>query len=231
MGKLMMALVLTLSLLVGLSVDTVAFCQSKGETNIERTFGGIELGGTLGGYEIVNVPATKLPQDVASAVSNLNTNLLGATFNPLWYVGKQTVNGVNHLFIAEEIRITKTTDKYIVGLVVNVPPGANADKGEGAKVVRIIESEALPEDVEEAFLTVSKPIVGVSYRPIMLLGKQVVKGENYYILCEAKTIYPGTEPKAVVFVVNVFDGKPSLVGIAPIGKDTQETICGYAFTW
>lgn len=28
---------------------------------MSKTFGGIELGGTLGGYEIINIPATKLP--------------------------------------------------------------------------------------------------------------------------------------------------------------------------
>ena len=196
-----------------------------------KIFGGIELGGTLGGYEIVNASANKLPQDAASAVSCVNTNLLGATYDPIWYIGKQTVNGVNHLFIAEQIRVTKATDKYIVGLVVNVPPGENAAKGEGAKVTKIIDSEKLDANIEEAFLTVSKSIVGVSYRPIMLLGKQIVKGENYFILCEARTIYPYAEPKAVVFTVNVFEGKPSLVGIAPIGNEKKETLCGYAFTW
>ena len=97
-----------------------------------KKFGGIELGETFGGYEIVNQPADKLPQDVASAVGAVNsTPLLGATYNPLWYVGKQTVNGVNHLFIAEDIRSTKNKDKSIVGLVINVPPGEGSIKGEG----------------------------------------------------------------------------------------------------
>ena len=52
-----------------------------------KNFGGIELGGTFGGYEILNIPANKLPQDVASAMSAVNSNpLLGATYNPIWYV-------------------------------------------------------------------------------------------------------------------------------------------------
>jgi len=28
-----------------------------------KNFGGIELGGTFGGYEILNIPANKLPQE------------------------------------------------------------------------------------------------------------------------------------------------------------------------
>ena len=197
-----------------------------------KKFGGIELGGVLGGYEIVNIPANKLPQEVASAMGAANSApLLGATYNPIWYIGKQVVNGVNHLFIAEDIRTTKNKDKSIVGLVINVPPGEHAAQGEGAKVVRIIESEELQPEVQAAFSTVEKGLVGVSYKPVMYIGSQVVRGVNHFIVCEAKTIYPGAQPYAVVLCVNIFEGKTSLVGIAPISSNEKETLCGYAFTW
>lgn len=197
-----------------------------------KKFGGIELGGVLGGYEIVNIPANKLPQDAASAMGVANSApLLGATYNPIWYVGKQLVNGTNYLFIAEDIRTTKNKDKSIVGLVINVPPGEHAMQGEGAKVVRIIESEELSPEVQAAFSTVEKGLVGVSYKPVMYIGSQVVRGVNHFIVCEAKTIYPGAQPYAVVLCVNIFEGKTSLVGIAPISSNEKETLCGYAFTW
>ena len=196
-----------------------------------KKFGGIELGGVLGGYEIVNIPANKLPQEAASAMGAANGDLLGATFAPIWYVGKQLVNGTNYLFIAEEIRTTKNQDKHIVGLVINVPPGEHAAQGEGAKVVRIIESEELAPEVQAAFSTVEKGLVGVSYKPVMYIGSQVVRGVNHFIVCEAKTIYPGAQPYAVVLCVNIFEGKTSLVGIAPISPNEKETLCGYAFTW
>ena len=196
-----------------------------------KKFGGIELGGVLGGYEIVNIPANKLPQEVASAMGAANGDLLGATFSPIWYVGKQLVNGTNYLFIAEEIRTTKNQDKHIVGLVINVPPGEHSAQGESAKVVRIIESEELAPEVQAAFSTVEKGLVGVSYKPVMYIGSQVVRGVNHFIVCEAKTIYPGAQPYAVVLCVNIFEGKTSLVGIAPISSNEKETLCGYAFTW
>jgi|GEM_PF-3345974 len=65
----------------------------------------------------------------------------------------------------------------------------------------------------------------------MYIGKQIVKGENHYIVCEAKGIYPDAQPYAVIFVFNIFEGKPSIVGIAPINSSAKETICGYAFNW
>lgn len=197
-------------------------------------FGEIELGKTFGGYEIINQPTNKLPQDLASAIGIVNSNqLLGATYNPIWLWGKQLVNGVNYLFIAEDIRTTKNKDKSIVGLIINIPPGEGAMKGEGAKIVRVIESEKLSEEVELAFDEVVKELKGVSYKPVAYFGKQIVRGENHYILCESKVIYPNAQPRAVILCINIFEGKPSVVSITPIGNssDDKPTLFGYAFTW
>lgn len=190
--------------------------------------GQFELSELLGGYEIINKPVDKLPQDVASAIGNINGGLLGATFQPIWYVGKQVVNGVNHFFIAEEIRATKDRDTAIVGIIINIPPGEGAIKGEGAKIVRIIEEEKLASEVQASFETVTKSLIGTSYKAIAYLGSQVVKGVNHAVICQAKTIYPGAIPYAVVMTFNVFQGRTSLVSIVPLA-DRQ--VFGYAFTW
>ena len=44
---------------------------------------------------------TKMPQEAAGAWSAAE-GLVGASFKPLVYVGKQVVRGVNHVFIAEQ---------------------------------------------------------------------------------------------------------------------------------
>lgn len=198
-----------------------------------KNFGEIELGQVFGGYEIVNAAADKLPQEVASAVSVINGGTLGATYQPIVYVGKQTVNGVNHLLICEEIRTTKGKGKMIVGLVINVPPGEGSIRGEGAKAVNIIEEADLSPEVQAAFDTAEKQLVGVGYKPIAYVGSQVVRGVNHYFICEARGIYPGAEPYAALVAVNVFEGNASIVGILPVKGKTQEgnTLFGYSFTW
>ena len=188
--------------------------------------GGIELEGVFGGYEIINQPATSLPQDVATALGVVNAGILGATYQPIWYVGKQVVNGMNHFFIAEQIRITKKTNKMIVGLVINIPAGDIT--GEKATVVRVIEEEELPAEVQDAFDVTVGQLIGVNYKPLMYLGKQVVKGVNYYVLASATPVYPDANSRPVIISINAFEGKYTLNSIE--GIDSMNAL-GYAFTW
>ena len=194
-----------------------------------KKFGSIELGELLGGYEIVNKPADKLPQDLASAVGNINAGILGATYMPIWYVGHQLVNGTNHFLICKEIRSTKDKNTSIVGLVINIPAGKVG--GEGATIVEIIEEAKLSAEVQVAFLAAEKQLIGVGYKPLAYIGSQIVKGVNHYLICQAKGIYPNAMPYAVVMCINVFENQVSVVGISPLPTKTEEMICGYAFTW
>ena len=191
-----------------------------------KVFNGIELGELLGGYEIVNKPANELPQDLTSAVSNINGGILGATYQPIWYVGHQLVNGTNHLLICKEIRSTKDKNTCIVGLVINI-----SASGKDATVVEIIEEAKLSAEVQVAFLAAEKQLVGVGYKPLAYVGSQVVKGVNHYLICQAKGIYPNSTPYAVVMCINVFENQVSVIGVAPLPTKTEEMICGYAFTW
>jgi len=194
--------------------------------------GGIKFADVFGGYELVNIPASRIPQDAATAVFGaINSGILGATYTPLWYVGSQLVKGKNHFFIAQEVRATAKKDTCIVGLVINVPPSEKAAQGAGAKVVRIIEEADLPEDLQCVFSTAMQGLVGVGYKPLFYVGSQIVKGVNYYFICQAKGIYPGAEPYAVVVCINVFENTKSIVSIERIEDTVEDMKLGYAFTW
>lgn len=176
--------------------------------------GGIELGGgTFGGYEIVNKPATSLPQDLATAFSEVNGGILGATYMPIWYVGTQLVNGVNHMLICKEIRTTRTQNQMIVAMVINIPP-AGSDKG--PQIVEIIEEAKLAPELQAYFDTAVKGLCGVNYKPVAYIGSQVVRGTNYYFACEATRVYPGSKPYAVTLGINVFNDQVSIISIDPM---------------
>lgn len=82
----------------------------------------------LGAIEFENfegLTLTSMPQEAASAWSAAE-GLVGASFKPLLYVGKQVVRGVNHIFIAEETLITATPKKRIVTMAINAFNGVYA---------------------------------------------------------------------------------------------------------
>ena len=193
--------------------------------------GGIEFGDVLGGYEIINIPASSLPQDAASAVFGaINSGLLGATYVPIWYVGYQIVNGKNHLFLCKEVRVTKNRDTKIVGLVINTPPSKNND-GSGSRVARIIEEADLSKELKIIFESATKSLIGVGYRPLFYIGKQVVRGMNYYFLAEARIMYPDSEPFLVEICVNEFNSQISVVSIEKVEDVKEESKLGYSFSW
>ena len=73
----------------------------------------------LGAIQFENFEGlTKMPQEAASAWSAAE-GLVGASFKPLVYVGKQIVRGVNHIFIAEETLITANPTNHIVTMAIN----------------------------------------------------------------------------------------------------------------
>lgn len=175
---------------------------------------GIEFGGRFGGHKIINQPADKMPQDLASAIGVINSLNYGATYEPIWYVSNQLVNGMNHVLICKELRSTKDFDTMIVGLIVNIPPGSV--DGKGAKIVEIIEEAKLDEEVRIAFNDARKQLLGNEYKAILHMGNQVVRGMNYYIVCQAKGNYSNAQPYAVMLVVNSFSGVNTVVAVERI---------------
>ncbi len=194
--------------------------------------GGIELNNDIfGGYTLINEPATSLPQNLATAFSKVNSGLLGATYEPLWLVGSQVVNGTNYMLICKEVRVTKETKPMIVAMVINVPPvKTNVSPGSDGKLVKILEEAELSPELDKIFKSATMTLMGVGYKPVAYVGKQVVKGINHYFICEAKPIIVDPTPYPVVMCINVFEGQCSIVSISPMtGK--QDGLLGYAFTW
>ena len=78
-------------------------------------------------------------------------------------------------------------------------------------------SPTMTKEAKTAFDKAMEGVVGVSYRPVELLGTQVVAGTNYRILCDAQVVYPGTEPyQAVVTIYQDLDGNVEILEITDL---------------
>ena len=73
----------------------------------------------FGGIEIIEQKGlSEMPQRAASAWSVMS-NLVGASYKPIAYVGTQIVKGVNHVFIAEQTVIIAQPVRHIVSVAIN----------------------------------------------------------------------------------------------------------------
>ena len=73
----------------------------------------------------IDVKLEGMPQKVATAFANLGTQLLGAEYTPIAYLGSQVVNGINHAVLAEQLVITGKDTKNIVLIIFNEKPDSD----------------------------------------------------------------------------------------------------------
>lgn len=188
-----------------------------------------------GSWDIA-VEVGKMPQKVASAVTELNEKIVGAEYEPIAYIGSQVVNGVNHAVLAKQIVVTGRDNENIVVLIFN-------EKNDGVALVsieRVLEGGAplggvnidvqtdIPEDIEEMFMDAFVPYVGAAVTPYALLGTQVVKGTNYIFAATLSTVAIEPEEKAMLVTVNPLTQKISMTDML---CDKHTASLGYSFTW
>lgn len=189
-----------------------------------------------GGWN-VNV-SNNMPQKVATAVGKLSETILGAEYQPIFYLGSQVVNGVNHAVLAEQLITTGRDTKNIVILVFNEKPGDIELSLVG--IDRVLESGGqlggttvdVDTDISDGILSVwndaFEGYVGLKITPLALLGTQLVNGMNYTFIAEGEGIV--LEPEKEVFLVTIND-KTKRVSITNALVNRQEASIGYAFNW
>lgn len=191
----------------------------------------------VGNWEI-NINVNGMPQKIASAVSKLNTTLIGAEYDPIAYLGSQVVNGTNHAVLAEQTIVTGRDSKNIVMLIFNEKP--NEMEATLVNIERIVEGGApmggiiinpmtvIPEEAMNEWNIAFEGFVGSKVVPFALLATQVVKGTNFIFAAELTPVVPDAKSKVVIVTLNSMTGT---LAFADPFKTNQEASLGYAFTW
>ena len=80
-----------------------------------------------------------------------------------------------------------------------------------------VEDAKMTDDAQSAFDKAMEGLVGVNYTPVALLGRQLVSGTNYCILCEATVVYPDAKPYyALVYLYQDLQGKAEVTNIVKL---------------
>lgn len=75
----------------------------------------------------------------------------------------------------------------------------------------------IPQDVLDAFNAATENMTGCVYKPIALLGSQVVAGTNYCLLCETTLAVPDAQPCfALVYFYDGVNGEKEILKVEEI---------------
>ena len=76
----------------------------------------------LGGWNLDEVIGTALPQKVQTDFTAVTSELVGADYEPIAYLGSQSVNGTNYRILALMRAVTPNAEKKLVKMIINEAP-------------------------------------------------------------------------------------------------------------
>ncbi len=196
------------------------------DTGNENVSGGWTANTTFGEAQI--------PAEAKEAFDKAMTDFTGVAYTPVAYLGSQVVAGTNFAFLCTGTTMTATPEtqlkvvtiyrdlennaevKDIKGIDIAIKEDAEIDyePTEGGWNVTDAVGTDLGDEANKAFNAALEGMTGVAYKPIALLGTQVVAGTNYAVLCTATTVT--AEPAnalAVVYVYAGVQGENEILGI------------------
>ena len=87
----------------------------------------------------------------------------------------------------------------------------------GAWSANVDHPTEIPQDVLDAFQAATESTIGYVYKPIALLGSQVVAGMNYCLLCETTLAVPDAQPCfALVYFYDGVNGEKEILKVDEI---------------
>lgn len=149
-------------------------------------------------------------------------------------LGKQVVAGTNYMFLA------KTDNKYKIVIVytdlegiskvskvsdfdyskyVNKDLNGNNEMLSGGWYTESsnIDYKLEDEKIEKMYESATSELTGVEYKPLLVIGKQIVSGTNYAILCYGKPIVPNaTTDIYLMTIYNDLNNNSEILGISHI---------------
>ena len=181
-----------------------------------------------GGWEIDGITSQQsLPEDIQKVFEKATVSKSEYTLEPVAYIGTQVVAGSNHMILCRATTSDEREGTYKVAIIYADLEG-NAEltslcdfsledyvEGEGAasreqlsggwNVPESDITENIPEDVQKAY---NKATATIDWEwsdvtPLAYLGKQIVSGTNYALLCRGN--YDSNETAPDLMVITVYE--------------------------
>ena len=207
---------LLITMLAIILIAGITACRKKNEST----------NGVLGGWEMNGVSDQKnLPEDIQKVFEKATATESKYTFEPVAYIGTQVVSGNNHMILCRIMTSDDSDGTYKVAIIYedlkgNTELTSLADfsledyvEGEGVASGKLLSggwyvpdsdvTENIPEDVQKAYNSATAAIdwEWSDVKPLAYLGKQIVSGTNYALLCKGDYNSNDKAPDLMVIVV------------------------------
>lgn len=84
------------------------------------------------------------------------------------------------------------------------------------EVIEQPELTSMPQEAASAWFAVMNEICGATYKPVLYVGGQPVKGVNHVFIAEQTFVIAKPERHIAIVTINEFDGKYNVVSIERI---------------
>ena len=204
--------------------DTATRAQAAAMLERFCKLGEPAVGPVAGGWTVnADLEEAEMPPLETEVFVKAMAGLTGVKYTPVAYLGSQVVAGTNYAFLCKTETVTAEpvtklavvtiyrdlTGEPTVTEIMDVDLAASTEEDEITYEPELaggwkINAEAgkLEAGAKAAFDEAAKGLLGVKYAPLACIGKQVVAGTNYAILCAATKVTAEPASALVVMVVN-----------------------------
>ena len=193
-----------------------------------------------GGWQInTETAGCDMPEGARGAFERAMSELDGAIYTPIAYLGSQVVAGTNYAFLCRTELVTEepVISLSLVTVYNSLDGNASIREIVDVRIADYTENEdldfnsalvgawtpvadypaKLSEEDQAAFDAAMEGLAGVDYTPLALMGTQLVAGRNLAFLCCAQSVTPDSAAVlAVVVVYAALDGTAEVTSISPI---------------
>ena len=160
----------------------------------------------------INPVVNAMPQKVATAFGELSETLVGASYEPIAYLGSQAINGTNHAVLAKQtlttgfdqvnIVIVKFNEKDMNCSLYGIETILEGGPAFGGYNINVVAGDDLTEEFMERFNAVTGGWVGATIVPVALVATKVVKGINEVYVCTVTPVVPDAKPSLRLVTIN-----------------------------
>jgi len=178
-----------------------------------------------GGWEIVlSDNQIEMDEELLKIFNDAKENYTSMILDPVALLGEQVVAGTNYMFLAKGYQSGEEATYKIVVIYndlenkstitsvsdfdytkyVNENIESNFENLAGGWYVNAPgKLNVLDSEVQDIFDNATSTLTGMMYNPIAVLGKQIVSGTNYAIICYGRASYEGMSD--AIYLITLYE--------------------------